>query len=69
MMDLAAKRHIGVWILLGLAFAMRLCFQVWAASQGHALLPDRGAVLREGRLRFLARAIGFAVFLTLAKAA
>jgi len=63
MPDVGDNWRLAVWALLGLAVAMRLCFHLRQAQRGEALLPDAGAVRREGRLSLAVRSVGFVLML------
>lgn len=48
---------MAVWTLMGLAFAMRSGFAIWSVRHGESVMPDAGAVMREGRVTYVARIV------------
>jgi protein-S-isoprenylcysteine O-methyltransferase Ste14 len=53
---------MAAWTLIGIVFVMRICFDVWVVRRGERIMPDAGAVKREGRLSVAARAAAGAFF-------
>ena len=51
--------RIAFWVLMGLVFAMRAYFLSRVRQAGAPVLPDRGAVQREGVFIFAFRLLGF----------
>src|ERR1035437_5954721 len=60
-----AQWRVLIWALLGAAFVMRCYFHIRVARRGEKILPDGGAIRREGGTAFIIRVVAFGFFVGL----
>ncbi len=57
--------HLAFWILIGFLLFIRVYFSIKVHHSGEQLMPDKGAIEREGKVMFVMRTASFFLLLAL----